>query len=268
MRVFRESDSERRRRDAISLATGAVVGLVIGFLISRPIRETGRLGGELRERMKGAARRLRPARLERLERDQEELDRLESDVVDEFLRDEVLSERALDIGAISSGIIELSGSVFTEEEAQRAVSVARRVPGVLTVVNRIEAGTGGSSRLGRRLDIEDVGATFTHQEGRVGGMGRRRQSAETEPERPDDSQRRREGALAAADRDQWAEEGYAPVSGRSGESSDLRGVPPTNFAEDELDNQDPHGRNADVPLDDQPQELRSDSRVGEGPTLE
>ena len=45
--------------------------------------------------------------------------------------------------------------------------------------------------------------------------------------------------IAAADRAEWQEEGLAPVSGRGGESSSLRGVADPDFDEDELDNQDP-----------------------------
>jgi hypothetical protein len=238
MRVFRESDSARGS-EAVAFAAGALLGLLFGFVASRQKTIPRGLGGELRERVKGAARRLRPARRERLIGDQLELDRLEEELVEEFLRDEVLSERAIDIGAISVGIVELTGTVRTEDEAQRAVNLARKVPGVLTVVNRMDIGSAGEGFQPHRLEVEDVAATFGHQEARVGGMGRRRQSFETEPERPDDSQRLRENALAAADRAEWQEEGLAPPSGRGGESSSLRGTVTPDFDEDELDNQDP-----------------------------
>ena len=38
----------------------------------------------------------------------------------------------------------------------------------------------------------------------------------------------------------------------------------THFSEDELDNQDPHGKHAPVTLDDNPQQFNSAARVGEG----
>src|SRR5919202_827322 len=57
-----------------------------------------------------------------------------------FRNDPVLSERAIDIGAIGDGIIELSGWVDSEEEAELATTVARGTPGVDTVVNRLTVG--------------------------------------------------------------------------------------------------------------------------------
>jgi hypothetical protein len=242
MRVIRESETDRRRRDALSLAAGAMVGLAIGFALSRIRQGPGFNRAEFRERIQKAVRRLRPARMQRLVTDQEEMDRLEREVVDEFLRDDVLSELPLDIGAISIGIIELSGEVASEDEVQRAVATARRVAGVLTVVNRIDVGsaTASGSRRGR-FEIDEASPSFAHQEGRVGGMGRRRQSPETDPDRPDDSQRLRENALAAADREQWLDEGYAPISGKAGETSGMRDLPESTFAGDEMDNQDPGG---------------------------
>ncbi len=259
---LRESRSEEIGRDLLNVVAGSIVGFGIGLLLSR--QAPRQRGAELRDRLKGAVRRLRPARKERLLHEQEDLDRLEELTVDEFLQDEVLSERAIDIGAITAGIIELTGTVESEEEAERAVSVARRVPGVDTVVNRLDIQEHGHTITRRRLDPDDLEATFAHQEARVGGMGRRRQGLETEPDRPDDSQRMREGALAAADRDQWSEEGYVPVSGRGAETSDLRSPQPTNFREDELDNQDPHGKHADYTLDEPPEALDSSARVGDG----
>jgi hypothetical protein len=246
MRVIRESRSDRLGNDVLSLVVGAAVGLTLGLAVYRISQVPGLNRAEFRERIRGAVRRLRPARMQRLVADQEEMDRLETAVVDEFLRDAILSERPVDIGAISIGIIELSGVVSSEEEAQRAVSTARRVPGVLTVVNRIDVDSEGATgpRPGR-LQVDDVSETFAHQEGRVGGMGRRRQGLETEPDRPDDSQRLREGALAAADREQWLDEGYAPISGKSGETSALRDFPETGFTADEMDNQDPAGQRND-----------------------
>ncbi len=244
---LRQSREERVSNDLMSALAGAAVGFGIGFLLSR--RPPGRRAEELRERVQGAVRRLRPARKERLVHEQEDLDRLEERVLNEFLLDEILSERAIDIGAVTTGIIELTGSVRTEEEAQRAVNLAGRVPGVETVVNRLNVEETGRVSTRRRLDEDELQGTFGPSAGRVGGMGRRRQSPETEPERPDDSQRMRESALAAADREQWSEEGYAPVSGRAGETGDLRPPPPTHFREDELDNQDPRGNGADRSLD-------------------
>jgi len=46
----------------------------------------------------------------------------------------------VDIGSLRTGVIELAGVVDTAQEAQHAVTIARGVPGVTTVVNRIVTG--------------------------------------------------------------------------------------------------------------------------------
>ena len=64
-------------------------------------------------------------------------DELEERVLEAYRNDPILSERAIDIGAIQEGIIELTGWVNADDEAKQAVVVARGVPGVETVVNRL-----------------------------------------------------------------------------------------------------------------------------------
>ena len=65
---------------------------------------------------------------------------LEERVLEAFRNDPVLSTRAVDIGSLRTGVIELAGVVETAQEAQHAVTIARGVPGVQTVVNRIVTG--------------------------------------------------------------------------------------------------------------------------------
>jgi BON domain-containing protein len=69
---------------------------------------------------------------------------LESRVLSAFRDDEVLSERAIDISAVDGGVVELAGWVRSLDEAARAATVARQVPGVSLVLNRvgIRAGAG------------------------------------------------------------------------------------------------------------------------------
>ncbi len=62
---------------------------------------------------------------------------LEDRVLAAFNNDPVLSERAVDIGAVSPATIELTGTVYTREEAEHATVLAGGVPGVGTVVNRL-----------------------------------------------------------------------------------------------------------------------------------
>ena len=46
----------------------------------------------------------------------------------------------MDIGALEPSVIELSGWVLTKAERMRATAVARKVPGVVTVVNELLVG--------------------------------------------------------------------------------------------------------------------------------
>lgn len=243
MRVFQQDEPELGR-DAAAFAIGALGGLAIGVLLSRrpaPRRVTA-LGTDLRERVRSAserartaARRLQPARLRRMAGEQAELMQLEDRVLDVFLADGILSERGIDVGAISEGIIELSGSVWSESEADHAVSVASSIPGVRTVVNRMDVDA-VTRRDGRSAPTD--AARWT---GRGVGMDPRRQGHETDPSRPDDSQPQRENALEDADRLQWQEEGLAAANSRTSESVEVQDPSRTRYDEDELDNQDPHG---------------------------
>jgi hypothetical protein len=62
---------------------------------------------------------------------------LEERVLEVFTNDPILRERAVDIGAVNRATIELTGHVFTAAESEHAMTVARGVPGVTTVVNRL-----------------------------------------------------------------------------------------------------------------------------------
>ena len=74
----------------------------------------------------------------------EEDEILEERVLEAFRNDPILSERAIDIGAIGDGIIELTGWVHEADEATHAVTITRGVPGVETVVNRLDVRLAGS----------------------------------------------------------------------------------------------------------------------------
>lgn len=264
MRLFHEPEPDYGR-DALTFALGAAGGLALGLLLVRglPTPQGGvRLGRELRDRARTMAGRLRPARLRRMGPEQRALNALEDRVLEAFYADPVLGDRGIDIGAISPGIIELSGSVWAEEEAERAVRVATGVNGVRTVVNRmdVEDEARHFERTRRRLEEEGSGLTsLQHGTARVGGMGMRRQGRETDPDRPDDSHDIGMGALKDADRGQWEDEGFASPAPRA-----RRDAWRPHFAEDEVEPQDPHGKHAPVTLDHPPEQLNSAARVGEG----
>jgi hypothetical protein len=264
MRLFHEPGPDYSR-EALTFALGAAGGLALGLLLVRtfpmPQRAEG-LGTRLRERARTVAGRLRPARLRRMGREQRELTGLEDAVLEAFFADAILGERGVDVGAISPGIVELSGSVWTEEEAERAVRLATGVSGVRTVVNRmeIEDDTRHLELARRRLDEEGGSlASIQHETSRVGGMGTRRQSSGTDPDRPDDSRDIGMSALRDADRGQWEDEGYASRTPRASKASWR-----ARFDEEKVIPQDPHGKHAPVTLDSPPEELNSSARVGEG----
>ena len=275
MRVFQEPESDSGR-NALTFTLGAVGGLAIGMLLSRRAapEQFTRIGTGLRERAKTVARRLRPARLRRMAVEQEELTGLEDLVLDAFLADSILSERGIDVGAISHGIIELSGSVWTEEEADRAVHLANSIPGVTTVVNRLDVETEARYRERNRHvageadegDEAEEGDEFEGSEwtGRMIGMSRRRQGRQTDPDRTDDSQPQTTKALRDADLAQYEDEDIAYEQPRVQRRPEIADPWQVNYDEDELDNQDPHGKHAAYTLDEPPQELNSGARVGEG----
>jgi osmotically-inducible protein OsmY len=265
---FLDRDEDHSGQDALVFALGAAGGFALGMLLSGRMRAAGQVkawGGETLRRARGVAARIRPMRLRRLPGEMGELTGLEDAVIEAFLDDDVLGERGIDVGAISRGIIELSGAVRTAEEAERAVRLARRVAGVDTVVNRMEVDDGRRRRGGPRDYGDAADATrMSEWQGRTSGMGRRRQGAETEPDRSDDSRRFRERALEQADRAQYETEGWAAFP-RGGERPEPRDPSrEVNYREDELDNQDPYDKHAES-LDAQPQRLNTRARVGEGP---
>lgn len=110
---------------------------------------------------------------------------LEERVLEAYTNDPILAERAVDIGAVGEGIIELSGWVNTEEESQHAVTVARGVPGVDTVVNRISIGDRERAldENARRVADGDPALTESRWEGQQVGTGRRRQGTSKEMDR-------------------------------------------------------------------------------------
>jgi hypothetical protein len=271
MRVFRQPEPDYTR-EGLTFALGALGGIALGLLLSRRTLQqpAGGLGSDLREkarqageRARSAVSRIEPGRLQRMAGEQTELTELEDAVLDSFFTDSVLSERGVDVGAISQGIIELSGSVWSDEEAQRAVRLANAIPGVRTVVNRLsieqESKTLSAARQSGKV------TSIQREVSRTGGMGSRRQSVLTDPDRPDDSQHLEQRSLNRADRDQWMDEGYAAHSPRMSQHSEENPSRTSGFPEHELDNQEPHGKNAHLTLDAQPQASNPGARIGEGP---
>lgn len=284
---LRKRDDETFGQDTLFFTLGAVGGFALGVLLSArgtaAVRGLGeRAGGVgtglrerasglrgratgLRDRARGVAGRLRPAAVRREEPAIGALAALEDEVLDAFLADDVLSERGIDVGGLARGIVELSGTVWTQDEAERAVRLAQRVPGVVSVINRMEVED--LRRPYSRDEAERDAEEATEWTGRNVGMGRRRQGRETDPSRPDDSQRFRERAMQKADERQ--------VEDEIGATGVLVGGPPArpgpalHYREDQLDNQDPYAgpgrsKHGARPVPEQPQALNAEGRVGEG----
>jgi hypothetical protein len=110
---------------------------------------------------------------------------LEERVLEAFNNDPVLAERAIDIGSIGRGVIELAGWVESDDEAEHAITVARGVPEVVTVVNRlmIEDEEAQLDDNARRVSEGDPALTESRWEGQQVGTGRRRQGTSDEADR-------------------------------------------------------------------------------------
>lgn len=178
---YRDDDSETS--GILYLAAGAVLGLAAGLVVADRFGGFSALTAKLRERV-GRRRELEDEEPDESELDEED-EALEERVLEAFRNDPILSERAIDIGAIGDGIIELTGWVHEADEATHAVTITRGVPGVETVVNRLDVRVAGStSGVADEID-DDPNAPLPggRWEGQQVGTGRRRQGNSSEPDR-------------------------------------------------------------------------------------
>jgi hypothetical protein len=113
---------------------------------------------------------------------------LEDRVLDVFVNDPVLAECPVDIGAIHQGTIELTGGVQTREEYEHATTLARGVPGVETVVNRLDIleEEGVEADSAAHYDADDPRYAESGWEGETIGTGRRRQGTSDDVGRHED----------------------------------------------------------------------------------
>jgi hypothetical protein len=182
MSPLRYRDDDSQTSGLLYLAAGAVLGLAAGLVVSDRFGGFSALTAKLRDRVS----RHREEDLDEEETGtevDEEDEALEERVLEAFRNDPVLSERAIDIGAIGDGIVELTGWVHDPDEATHAVTITRGVPGVETVVNRLDVRIAGSEDA---MEIDDdPGAPLPggHWEGQQIGTGRRRQGNSSEPDR-------------------------------------------------------------------------------------
>jgi len=117
--------------------------------------------------------------------DDDQVPLLEERVLEAFNNDPILAERAIDIGTMGNGIIELAGWVDSDDEAEHAMTIARGVPGVDTVLNRLLVDD-EEQQIGdtvRRFKDGDPALTESHWEGQQVGTGKRRQGTSDEADR-------------------------------------------------------------------------------------
>jgi BON domain-containing protein len=163
MSPFRYRDDDSSSRIILGAVVGAIAGFAAGMFLAQNAgtRDRDKIEGERadeerQERLRGVHATATANELGDDYEDAAEFEEstyadddyegddyditLEERVLEAFRNDPILSTRAVDIGSLRTGVIELAGVVDTAQEAQHAVTIARGVPGVTTVVNRIVTG--------------------------------------------------------------------------------------------------------------------------------
>jgi hypothetical protein len=217
--IFREEEEEEpSARTAVLIALGAAAGFAAGVLMAERFGGFKGLTDRIKDSFGGGTEGEEDFDYEGLDEDEfdpdfdEDLDtpkgslngseELEERVLEAFRNDPTLSERAIDIGAVEAGIIELTGWVNSDDEAHQAVVVARGVPGVETVVNRLTVRTEEDllDEAAHRYEDGDATLTERHWEGQQLGTGRRRQGNSTEIDRHADPRNKLEDRSLKEDR--------------------------------------------------------------------
>lgn len=163
--MLRKKQSKLGSTSMWALAIGASVGLAAGLVIAARSGLFSRMGGN---------------RLNRV------LSAMEEQIVQLLSFDSILGQRAVEVAALAPGIVELTGTVNSDEEAHRAVELAQRAHGVRTVLNRIDVAPLETRLAGNRRRFGGDGARAPQFEGLGVGTGRRRQGLDTEPPQRDD----------------------------------------------------------------------------------
>lgn len=199
MRPFRYRDEEPLSQSLAYVIGGALAGFAAGVLVAHRMGGVSGIANRFRERFGSTAEELEDeagyetdefdAEFDEIgigaEEAGEDAEELEQRVLHAYENDPILAERPVDIGAISEGIVELTGWVNSEDEATHAVTLARGVPGVDTVVNRLAVRPREDQldESAERYKNGDPALTESHWEGQSVGTGRRRQGNSSEPDR-------------------------------------------------------------------------------------
>lgn len=260
---FTYRDQESSATGALYIALGALAGFAAGVVVAQHYGGIGGLSNRIRQKLGRAdhgAMSDDDSYDEAAEFDADDdhhrpltpTEELEERVLEAFRNDPILSERAIDIGAIEQGIIELTGWVNAEDETEQAVVIARGVPGVDTVVNRLAVRSEEDlfDEQADRYEDGDPSLTGSHWEGQSVGTGRRRQGNSSEPDRHEDPRQPLEEKALDKDYDADAEAEVkaerrrratkrATRAGRSdGSPIAPTGVPKADHVQDPLDARD------------------------------
>ena len=184
MSPLRYRDDDSQTSGLLYLAAGAVLGLAAGLVVADRFGGFSALTSKVRDRI--GRLREEDEEYEAEEEVEDEVDEdeaLEERVLEAFRNDPILSERAVDIGAIGDGIIELTGWVHEADEATHAVTITRGVPGVETVVNRLDIRLEDAEEPVEIEDNPNAPLPGGRWEGQQVGTGRRRQGNSSEPDR-------------------------------------------------------------------------------------
>jgi hypothetical protein len=197
MAPLRYRDDDESSGSWMFIAAGAVVGLAAGLVVAQRFGGLSGVTSRLRERAgrrgegtsdDGAEARRRAVAADHYEDDYDDEvpdEELEERVLEAFTNDPILGERPIDIGAVGAATIELSGWVYAPDESEHAATVAGGVPGVESVVNRLEVRAEEEvlEENRRRFDEGDDALRGARWEGQGVGTGRRRQGNSSEPDR-------------------------------------------------------------------------------------
>lgn len=215
---FQDEDESTVAGTVTSVLLGAVAGFAVGMLVAQRVGGFSGLAARVRrglpdgiaDSLEGAIRQPIVAddygdydefEDDELESSAEGGSELEERVLEAFRNDPIMSERAVDIGGIGEETIELAGWVNSEEEADHAVTLARGVPGVSAVVNRIAIGE-EEERVrdhASRFAAGDDDHTEAHWEGHTVGTGRPRQGSSADIDRHEDPRVKLEERWSSAD---------------------------------------------------------------------
>jgi hypothetical protein len=142
-RIRVNDDDESGPNGLLLLTAGALAGFAAGVYLSQRFGGVAGVTARLRSKLHSVGREEESEEYEQEEGEVDEEvfvsanEELEERVLSAFTNDPTLRERAVDIGAVAEHTIELTGHVFTAGESDHAAVIARGVPGVETVVNRL-----------------------------------------------------------------------------------------------------------------------------------